>query len=375
MFLFYNGQYLESYLNFLFDRKSLIKRFPHDKTMPKNTEERLALIKRNLQELIGEDELKAVLASKKTPTVYLGTAITGKPHIGYFVWAVKMMDLMNAGFNVKVLLADVHGALDNTPWELLDKRYEYYEHVIKGMFSTIGADLDKLTFVKGSSFQLKKEYQLDLMKLATYVTVHDATKAASEVVKMGDSPKLAGIIYPLMQALDEEYLGVDAQYGGIDQRKILVFARENLPKLGYKARVEIMTPLIPGLQGPGAKMSASVTHSKIDLLDDEKTVKDKIDKAFCPAGTVEGNGILAFIKYVLMARTEAPFVIKRPEKFGGDKAYGRYEDLEQDFADQKLHPLDLKNAVTAQINTLLAPIRKTFATKQTLVKEAYPSAP
>lgn len=368
-------QYPQPYLNFVLDLKRLIKRSLHDRIMPKNVEERLALVKRNLQELIGEDELKTLLTSKKNPTVYLGTAVTGKPHIGYFVWAVKMMDLMNAGFNVKVLLADVHGALDNTPWELLDKRYEYYEHVIKGMFTAIGADLSKLTFVKGSSFQLKKEYLLDLMKLATNVTVHDATKAASEVVKMGESPKLAGIIYPLMQALDEEYLGVDAQYGGVDQRKILVFAREHLPKIGYKSRVELMTPLIPGLQGPGAKMSASITHSKIDLLDDEKTVKDKIDKSFCPAGTIEGNGVLSFVKYVLMSKSDAPFVIKRPEKFGGDKSYGRYEDLETDFADQKLHPMDLKNAVTTQINALLAPIRKAFAGKQQLIKEAYPDAP
>ncbi len=356
-------------------QKRLIKPRSARQGMPKlSKEERIHLIKRNLHELIGEDELRTLLSGTKTPVVYLGTAITGKPHIGYFVWAVKMTDLMKAGFTVKVLLADVHGALDNTPWDLLEHRYHYYEHVIKGMFASIGADLTKLKFVKGSSFQLSKNYQLDMMKLATHVTVHDATKAASEVVKLGDSPKLAGIMYPLMQALDEEYLAVDAQYGGVDQRKILVFARENLPKIGYKSRIEMMTPLIPGLQGPGAKMSASVSHSKIDLLDDEKTVKDKIDKAYCPAGTVEGNGILSFVKYVLMSATEEPFVISRPEKFGGNKTYGRYEDLERDFAEQKLHPMDLKNAVTKRINELLVPIRKTMHDKQDLIKAAYPDA-
>ena len=29
-----------------------------------------------------------------------------------------------------------------------------------------------------------------------------------------------------VQALDEEYLGVDAQFGGIDQRKIFTFAEK-----------------------------------------------------------------------------------------------------------------------------------------------------
>jgi len=340
-----------------------------------NLHERLDLIKRNLHELIGEEELVELLKAGKTPSVYIGTAVTGKPHIGYFVWGVKMMDLMRAGFTVKVLLADLHGALDNTPWDLLEKRYKYYEKVISGMFESLGADMSKLTFVKGSSFQLSKEYVLDLFKLATHTTVHDANKAASEVVKMGDSPKLAGIIYPLMQALDEEYLKVDAQYGGIDQRKILVFARENLPKIGYRSRIEIMTPLIPGLQGQGGKMSASVKNSKVDLLDDEAAVKEKLDKAFCPEGVVEGNGVLAFLKYVIFAikeQSKEPLVIKRPVKFGGDLSFASYAEFEETFVAKKVHPLDVKNAVRDEINRLLAPLRKKMASHAQLVREAYP---
>jgi tyrosyl-tRNA synthetase len=342
--------------------------------MAQSIEARLALVKRNLQELIGEDELVTLLQSGKTPSVYLGTAITGRPHIGYFVWTVKLMDLMKAGFKVKVLLADVHGALDNTPWELLEKRYQYYEKVIAGMFESLGADLSKIAFVKGSSFQLNKDYLLDVLKMATHVTVHDTTKAASEVVKLGESPKLAGLIYPIMQALDEHYLQVDAQYGGIDQRKILVFARENLPKLGYKPRVEIMTPLIPGLQGAGAKMSASIKHSKIDLLDDEATVKEKLDKAYCPEGVVDGNGVLAFLQYVIMALKESsgePLVIKRPTKFGGDVRYANYATLEADFIAKKVHPMDLKSAVAAEVNLLLSPIRKKMAGQAALIRDAY----
>jgi len=35
----------------------------------------------------------------------------------------------------------------------------------------------------------------------------------------------------------QEYLGVDAQFGGVDQRKIFVLAKDILPKIGYKERV------------------------------------------------------------------------------------------------------------------------------------------
>ena len=58
-----------------------------------------------------------------------------------------------------------------------------------------------------------------------------------------------------IQALDEEYLGVDAQFGGVDQRKIFMFADKYLPMLGYKKRIHFMNPMIPGLTGD--KMSSS----------------------------------------------------------------------------------------------------------------------
>ena len=184
-----------------------------------DTEARLAIIKRNCQEIVSEEELRELLEKKKSPAVYLGTAITGRPHVGYFVWVLKLADFLKSGCKVKLLLADMHGALDNTPWDLLEKRYDYYHIVIPAMFKAVGADIKNFEIVKGSSFQLDKQYEFDLLKLSTFASVHDAKKAGSEVVKQSDNPKLSGLIYPLMQALDEEYLKVNIQYGGIDQRK------------------------------------------------------------------------------------------------------------------------------------------------------------
>src|SRR3989344_5820772 len=116
-------------------------------------------------------------------------------------------------------------------------------------------DVKNFEIVKGSDFQLKKEYISDVLKMSTFTTVRDCNKAASEVVKFGDNPKLSGLIYPIKQSLDEVYLKVDVQYGGLDQRKILMFARENLPKIGYERKSEIKTPNIPGLVEGGKKSS------------------------------------------------------------------------------------------------------------------------
>ncbi len=327
------------------------------------------LITRNLQEVIEEKELKELL-KKKDISVYWGTMPTGSISIAYFFPMLKIADFLKAGLTVKILLADLHAALDSVPWDILEKRYQYYKEAIITILKTIGVDIKKLEFIKGSELQLNKKYFYDLLKLSTYSTVHDAKKSASEVVKFGDSPKMSGVTYPLMQALDEEYLKVDMQFGGMDQRKIMVFAREHLPKIGYKKRVELINPLIRGLVGE--KMSSSIEATKIDLIDSEEIVKKKLNKADCIAGNAD-NGIMALLELFIMVLKEdkkEKFIIERSEKYDGNLEYSNYKQIERDFTRKRLHPLDLKNAVAKEINLLL----KKFRTNKKLIKyhkEAY----
>ena len=76
-----------------------------------------------------------------------------------------------------------------------------------------------------------------------------------------------------------------------------MYARENLPKLGYAKRSHLMNPMVPGLTG--TKMSSSEADSKIDLLDPPSQIKKKLKKAFCEEGNIENNGPLAFTKVLL----------------------------------------------------------------------------
>uniref|UniRef100_A0AAA9S1K9 Tyrosine--tRNA ligase n=1 Tax=Bos taurus TaxID=9913 RepID=A0AAA9S1K9_BOVIN len=304
-------------------------------------EEKLSLITRNLQEVLGEEKLKEILKERELK-VYWGTATTGKPHVAYFVPMSKIADFLKAGCEVTILFADLHAYLDNmkAPWELLELRTSYYENVIKAMLESIGVPLEKLRFIKGTDYQLSKEYTLDVYRLSSVVTQHDAKKAGAEVVKQVEHPLLSGLLYPGLQALDEEYLKVDAQFGGVDQRKIFTFAEK---------------------------------ESKIDLLDRKEDVKKKLKKAFCEPGNVENNGVLAFIRHVLFP-LKSEFVILRDEKWGGNKTYTAYLDLEKDFADEVVHPGDLKNSVEVALNKLLDPIREKFNTPalKKLSSAAYP---
>merc|ERR1712018_125150 len=338
--------------------------------------EKKALITRNLQETLGEDRIDEVLKTRDLK-VYWGTATTGKPHIAYFVAMSKIADFLSAGCEVTILFADLHAYLDNmkAPWELLKLRTEYYEHVIKAMLTSIGVPLDKLRFVRGTEFQLSQEYTMDVYKLSSLVTEHDARKAGAEVVKQVSHPLLSGLLYPGLQALDEQYLGCDAQFGGVDQRRIFTYAEKYLPAMGYDKRSHLMNPMVPGLQG--AKMSSSDADSKIDLLDTPKALEKKLKKAFCEPGNITDNGILSFCKYVIfpVVLKNEDFVIERKQEFGGNINYEKFEDLESGFAKEEVHPGDLKNAVEMYLNRLLDPVRRKFDTPElkALTSKAYPS--
>lgn len=88
-----------------------------------------------------------------------------------------------------------------------------------------------------------RQYTLDVYRLSSIVTEHDAKKAGAEVVKQVVNPLLSGLLYPGLQALDEQYLKVDAQFGGIDQRKIFTFSEKYLPLLGYEKCIHLMNPM------------------------------------------------------------------------------------------------------------------------------------
>jgi tyrosyl-tRNA synthetase len=338
-------------------------------------EQRLNLIKRNTEEILTDEELMELLKTKKEPVLYIGYATTGRPHIGYLIPATKIKDFVEAGIYVKILLADMHAFLDNmkSTLELVGKRVEFYKHELRELFRAIGIDVAKIEFVKGSDYELGRDYTLDVYRLADVTTAERAQHAAAEVVKFGDNPKLGGLLYPILQTLDEEHLGADIQYGGTDQRKIFGFARESHPKIGQKKRVEIMTPMLPGISGK--KMSASDPSSKIDLLDSAQVIEEKLNKAFCPEGVIEENGIMAFMRFVIMVLKgdkKEKFEVKRDKKFGGDVEYKNYEDLEKDFVAKKLHPQDLKKALARELAKILEPVREYFNDKQKLIIEAYP---
>ena len=145
-----------------------------------------------------------------------GTATTAPPHCGYFVPAIKIAQLLAAGCEMTILLADIHAFLDNlkAPIEMVEQRAQYYRFMITAILEAVGISTDKLRFVLGSSYQKTPDYVMDVYRMAAVVSEHDARRAGSETVKQSANPPLSGLLYPVLQILDEQYLDVDAQFGG-----------------------------------------------------------------------------------------------------------------------------------------------------------------
>jgi tyrosyl-tRNA synthetase len=338
--------------------------------------ERTRLASRYTEEVVTEEELGECLAAE-SPTAYIGYAPTGEMHIGHFTTMRKLADFLAADIDVTVLIADLHAHLDDekSPMELLDARSAYYETAIEGMIEAAGADPDQITFVRGREFQIDSEYTFELYRMAAETTLSRAQRAASEVVRESESPKLGGLLYPLMQALDVRALEADIAYGGIDQRGIYMLAREILDDHDWHAPVCVFAPLLSGLSG--GKMSASEAGSKVNLTDSSEEIETKLDGAYCPMGEREDNGVLEYLEYLvfpILDERGEDFVVDRPEEYGGDLTYETYDELESDFLDEELHPADLKPAAAAAISAVIDPVRERLHDDPELLAAAYPDS-
>ena len=317
--------------------------------------EKIDLVKRNTVEIIGENDLKKLLKGKRKPVVYCGYETSGDIHLGHLVSMTKLLDLQNAGFDVKVLFADWHTYLNQKgDWKFIEAQVKKWEKGFKA------SGLDKVEFVKGSKIQRNLDYIDDVFTLATKNTLNRGLRSMQTVARGIENAKISQVIYPLMQIADFKYLKVDCALGGIEQRKIHMLALESLGEIGYKKPILIHHELIPSLQGAEkGKMSSSDKSSLISIQESDEEIKSKIKKAHCPEGIVKENPILGIVKLIVFPRY-GKFLIERPEKFGGNLEYSGFEKLEKDFAGKKIHPLDLKTACVKYLCEIIGKIRKSF---------------
>ncbi len=320
--------------------------------------ERFELIKRNTEEIIGEEELKKLLKGKKQVTVYHGFEPSGEGlHIGTMIGVNKHLDFQKAGLKLKLLCADLHAFL-NKKGGLA--KIAHIAELYKEGFMALGVDMKKADYVLGSDFQLGHEYFLDVLQLSLKVRVLRANRAMSVIAREEKDPHVANLFYALMQTMDAKHLGADIVFGDMPQRKIHMLMRENLPGLEYKAPIAIHHGDMVGLTG--GKMSSSIPNSRIMIDEEPEIIRKKIKGAFCLEKQVKNNPILQICKYIIFQKV-GKLTIIRDKKYGGDLSFKDYEELEKSYVNG-LHPQDLKNAVAESLIKILEPVRKHMSKKR-----------
>jgi tyrosyl-tRNA synthetase len=334
------------------------------------------IVREPTEEIITEEELKALFETIKIPRHYIGIEISGKLHIGNLILTgFKINDFIKAKVDSTVFLADWHSYINNKLGGDLDKIRElssYYSEVFK--FFCPGVNI----VVASELYDNRDDYWKSLVRFSKEMTLSRIIRSLTIMGRtQNDALDFSQFLYPVMQAVDVKALDLDIVHAGMDQRKIHMLIREVFPKLRWKVPVSVHHHLLPGLLQPiklglsensaedikiSSKMSKSKPKGGIMIDDDKQTIREKINNAFCPSGVVKNNPILELVKYVVFHEF-AEFIIERPTKYGGTIEYTKYEDLEQDFQHQRIHPLDIKHATSIYVDKIISPLRNRFRGK------------
>lgn len=342
------------------------------------TEEKLNYIKQAGEEIIGEEELKELLATNEKLVAYDGFEPSGQMHIAQGILrTININKMTQAGIHFKMWVADWHAFANNKMGGDLEKIKTVGLYFIE-VWKACGMDLNNVEFVWASEMVKNPEYWKLVLQIAKTNSIKRFVRTA-EIMGRDESMDLsaAQIIYPCMQCADIFMLGAKITQLGMDQRKVNMLAREIGPQLGYWKPVVISHHMLMGLGKPPMtrqadgvsqdkvkrtielKMSKSKPDSSIFMTDTLEDIQRKINKAYAPEGIVEENPVLEYCKYILFEKFDS-LIIERPEKFGGTITLRSYAELEQQYADRSIHPMDLKQTVITYLDKLLQPVREHF---------------
>ncbi len=349
-----------------------------------NVDERLQLVTRDVQEVVGYEELKKLLAEKEHPRIYVGFEPSGLCHFGWQLVTNKIKDYCDAGLEVIIFFADWHARINGKLGGNIDDIRVCAEYM-KDAFESLGVSRDRVKYVYAADI-IDQDYLEAVINISSEISVTRTKRAMTIMGRKADSDDIptSRMIYPSMQAADIFVLDVDIAYGGLDQRRIHMLARDVCDKTGWRKPIALHTPLVPGLKGmdrmnpQDSKMSKSKPDSGILIHDSEESILKKMRKAFCPppgdydntvvdasktdsgdADAKSGNPVLEIAR-LLGFKNGQPLEIIRPEKYGGNMTVATYEDLERCYQDGTLKAPDLKEAVGKMVADTLAPSRAYF---------------
>ena len=332
---------------------------------------KIEIIKTIGQKIIDPEDLKLLVQNKPEIICYDGFEPSGRMHIAQgIIRTINTNKLTSCGFKFKFWVADWFAKLNQKFGGDLKKIRKAGELMIE-IWKLSGMNLENVEFI-WSSVEINKnpdKYWSIVMDIACKNTLSRILRCTPAMGrKESDSLSASQILYPCMQCADIFYLNVDICSLGSDQEKVNMLAREYCDKIKRKFKPIIVSHhMLRALDGDD-KMSKSKPDSAIFMDDAPHEVKRKIKKAFCPPGITEQNPVLEYFKYIVFEHPnwKEGFELNRSENNGGNINIQNYQQLEELYQQEKIHPADLKPCLTNMINELLKPIQDSLKTNKSL---------
>ena len=228
--------------------------------------EDLNLIKRGINELIGEDELISKLKSKKKLIVKAGFDPTAPDlHLGHTVLINKLRHFQQLGHQIIFLIGDFTGMIGDPSGKNktrppldradIDENAKSYK---KQVFKILDP---KLTEIRFNSEWSKKLGAEGIIKLASQYNLARMLERDdfNKRYKSNQSIAMHELLYPLIQANDSITLNADIELGGTDQKFNLLVGRDLQRAFDQEPQVVITVPILEGLDGKN-KMSKSLDN-------------------------------------------------------------------------------------------------------------------
>jgi tyrosyl-tRNA synthetase len=268
----------------------------------------LDIIKRGVDELIVESELRKKLETGRKLRIKLGLDPTAPDlHLGHTVVLNKMRQMQDLGHQVIFLIGDFTSAIGdpsgrNATRPPLTK--EQIEVNAKTYFAqaSLVLDADK-TEIRYNSEWCDPLGARGMIQLASRWTVarmlerDDFTKRYEGGVPIS----VHEFLYPLMQGYDSVALKSDLELGGTDQKFNLLVGRELQKQYGQEPQCILTMPLLEGLDGI-EKMSKSkgnyigITDAPNDMFAKLMKVSDELMWKYIPMLSFQSPEVIAVWK-------------------------------------------------------------------------------
>jgi tyrosyl-tRNA synthetase len=334
-------------------------------------ESRVERVVRNCSEVLTPEDVRALFERTERPKAYIGFEPSGALTVAHLITARKIIDLTEAQVDVTVFLADWHAWINDKLGGDLERITASGEYMQAG-FTALGAEPGKVRYRWAHELTGRSDYWARVIRVAKETSLARAKRAMSILGRSEEEATLdsSKLFYPAMQAADIFELPVDLAYGGMDQRRAHVLAREVAQKMHWPVPAAIHTPLLSSLKGAGRmdptegavehKMSKSDPTSGVPIPADRPTIQARISAAFCPAKEVDGNPIVEAIRYIAFP-WEGRLEVPRSPKHGGPLSFETVDAFLEAWKSGGVHPLDAKAAVVDVLNRRMEPARRYFA--------------